>query len=76
VDCRREGGEHQDGMTLYMRGPPACVEPTSASAAKFHDIFRRDTPAEAEFRLNLRTWLEANLPVALRGRTARPRHRS
>src|SRR5580704_16400185 len=35
-------------------------------------IFRRDTPAEAEFRMNVRTWLEANLPVALRGRTARP----
>jgi hypothetical protein len=35
-------------------------------------IFRRDTPAEAEFRTNVRTWLEANLPVALRGRTVRP----
>jgi len=35
-------------------------------------IFRRDTPAEAEFRMTVRTWLEANLPVALRGRTARP----
>src|SRR5271156_6491832 len=35
-------------------------------------IFRRDTPAEAEFRMNVRTWLEANLPVALRGRTVRP----
>jgi alkylation response protein AidB-like acyl-CoA dehydrogenase len=35
-------------------------------------IFRRDTPAEAEFRMNFRTWLEANLPVALRGRTVRP----
>jgi hypothetical protein len=35
-------------------------------------IFRRDTPAEAEFRANVRTWLETNLPVALRGRTVRP----
>jgi alkylation response protein AidB-like acyl-CoA dehydrogenase len=35
-------------------------------------IFRRDTPAEAEFRVNVRTWLETNLPVALRGRTVRP----
>jgi alkylation response protein AidB-like acyl-CoA dehydrogenase len=35
-------------------------------------MFRRDTPAEAQFRLEVRTWLEANLPLALRGRTARP----
>jgi alkylation response protein AidB-like acyl-CoA dehydrogenase len=35
-------------------------------------MFRRDAPAEAEFRLEVRTWLEANLPVALRGRTTRP----
>jgi alkylation response protein AidB-like acyl-CoA dehydrogenase len=35
-------------------------------------MFRRDTPAEAEFRTEVSTWLEANLPVALRGRTARP----
>jgi alkylation response protein AidB-like acyl-CoA dehydrogenase len=35
-------------------------------------MFRRDTPAEAEFRMEVRTWLAANLPVALRGRTARP----
>jgi alkylation response protein AidB-like acyl-CoA dehydrogenase len=35
-------------------------------------MFRRDTPAEAEFRTEVRTWLEANLPVALRGRTTRP----
>src|SRR5690242_18025038 len=35
-------------------------------------MFRRDTPAEADFRTDVRTWLEANLPVALRGRTARP----
>src|SRR5271169_328534 len=35
-------------------------------------IFRRDTPAEVEFRMNVRTWLESNLPAALRWRTARP----
>ena len=35
-------------------------------------MFRRDTAAEAEFRMAARTWLEANLPVALRGRTTRP----
>src|ERR1700722_19935206 len=35
-------------------------------------IFRRDTPAEAQFRTEVRTWLEVNLPVALRGRTTRP----
>ena len=38
----------------------------------FIAMFRRDTPAEAEFRMEVRTWLEANLPAALRGRTARP----
>src|SRR2546422_3724050 len=35
-------------------------------------MFHRDAPAEAEFRMEVRTWLEANLPVALRGRTTRP----
>jgi len=35
-------------------------------------MFRHDTLAEAEFRMEVRTWLEANLPLALRGRTARP----
>jgi alkylation response protein AidB-like acyl-CoA dehydrogenase len=35
-------------------------------------MFRRDTPAETEFRMEVRTWLAANLPVALRGRTVRP----
>ena len=35
-------------------------------------MFRRDTPVEAEFRIEVRTWLEGNLPVALRGRTTRP----
>ena len=38
----------------------------------FIAMFRRDAPAEAEFRMEVRTWLEANLPVALRGRTTRP----
>jgi alkylation response protein AidB-like acyl-CoA dehydrogenase len=35
-------------------------------------MFRHDSPAETEFRTEVRTWLEANLPVALRGRTVRP----
>jgi alkylation response protein AidB-like acyl-CoA dehydrogenase len=35
-------------------------------------MFRCDTPAEAEFRTEVRAWLEANLPFALRGRTVRP----
>jgi hypothetical protein len=35
-------------------------------------MFRRDTPAEAEFRNEVRSWLEANLPVSLRNRTTRP----
>jgi alkylation response protein AidB-like acyl-CoA dehydrogenase len=35
-------------------------------------MFRRDTPAESHFRIEVRTWLEANLSLALRGRTARP----
>ena len=30
-------------------------------------MFRHDTPAETEFRMDVRTWLEANLPAALRG---------
>jgi alkylation response protein AidB-like acyl-CoA dehydrogenase len=35
-------------------------------------MFRRDAPAEAQFRMQVREWLEANLPHALRGRTTRP----
>ena len=35
-------------------------------------MFRHDTPAEAEFRMEVRAWLKANLPVTLRGRTVRP----
>src|ERR1044071_631094 len=35
-------------------------------------MFRHDSPTEAEFRNEVRTWLEANLPVALRGRAVRP----
>lgn len=35
-------------------------------------MFRRDSPAEVAFRAEVRTWLEANLPTALRGRTNRP----
>jgi alkylation response protein AidB-like acyl-CoA dehydrogenase len=35
-------------------------------------MFRRDTLEEAAFRAEVRMWLDANLPVALRWRTARP----
>jgi alkylation response protein AidB-like acyl-CoA dehydrogenase len=35
-------------------------------------MFRHDTPAEAEFRNEVRGWLEANLPASLRNRTTRP----
>ena len=35
-------------------------------------MFRHDSPDDAAFRTRVRTWLEANLPAALRGRTNRP----
>jgi alkylation response protein AidB-like acyl-CoA dehydrogenase len=35
-------------------------------------MFRSDSSAEAEFRTEVRTWLEANLPIGLRDRTTRP----
>jgi hypothetical protein len=35
-------------------------------------MFRHDSPDEAAFRTEVRTWLEANLPAELRGRTNRP----
>jgi alkylation response protein AidB-like acyl-CoA dehydrogenase len=35
-------------------------------------MFRHDSPNEAAFRTEVRAWLEANLPAALRGRTNRP----
>ena len=35
-------------------------------------MFRDDSAGEAAFRAELRDWLEANLPAALRGRTDRP----
>ena len=35
-------------------------------------MFREDSADEAEFRAEVRDWLEANLPTALRGRTDRP----
>jgi alkylation response protein AidB-like acyl-CoA dehydrogenase len=35
-------------------------------------MFRRDTPAEAAFRAEVRIWLDANLPEILRGRPTRP----
>jgi hypothetical protein len=35
-------------------------------------MFRHDSPEEAAFRSDVRTWLEANLPAPLRDRTNRP----
>jgi alkylation response protein AidB-like acyl-CoA dehydrogenase len=35
-------------------------------------MFRKDTPPEAEFRRELRCWLQDNMPTALRGRVVRP----
>ena len=35
-------------------------------------MFRHDSPDEASFRAEVRSWLDANLPPALRGRTNRP----
>jgi hypothetical protein len=35
-------------------------------------MFRRDSPNEASFHTEVRTWLNTNLPPALRGRTNRP----
>ena len=35
-------------------------------------MFRHDTPAEAAFRNEVRSWLESNLARSLRGRTVRP----
>src|SRR6201993_2511818 len=35
-------------------------------------MFRHDSPEEATFRTEVRTWFEANLPPSLRGRTNRP----
>jgi hypothetical protein len=35
-------------------------------------MFRRDPPDDSSFRTEVRTWLDANLPPALRGRTNRP----
>jgi alkylation response protein AidB-like acyl-CoA dehydrogenase len=35
-------------------------------------MFHHDSPAEAEFRAAVRTWLKANLSATLRGRATRP----
>ena len=59
-------------MTLHTGCPGPRRTFVRISTENSMTIFRRDTPAEAEFRTKVRTWLEANLPVALRGRTARP----
>src|SRR3954466_1993016 len=49
-----------------------CRVAASLLLGDFSTLFRRDPPAEAHVLMDVRTWLEANLPVALRGRTARP----
>ena len=73
VDRSGQGGKYQDGMTLYKCGLRGRVEPSLHQHRNAMTIFRRDTPAEAEFRMAVRTWRrKTNLPVALRGRTARP----
>jgi alkylation response protein AidB-like acyl-CoA dehydrogenase len=50
---------------------PEAAGPLASSELKTA-MFRRDSPAEAAFRTEVRTWLEANLPATLRGRTNRP----
>jgi len=64
VDGRREGRPHQGRIThrTSVRNPYRNDFACSG----------RDTPAEAEFRTQVRTWLEANLSRALRDRTTRP----
>src|SRR5205807_8181363 len=69
VDRRRKCRQHQGGMKCGV--PRAILSPASASE-NFIAMFRRDSPAEAQFRMDVRTWLEANLPAALRNRTTRP----
>jgi alkylation response protein AidB-like acyl-CoA dehydrogenase len=44
----------------------------TSQVSKAKNMFRHDTPTEAEFRNEVRSWLEANLPVSLRNRTTRP----
>ena len=53
-------------------GVPRAIVSLASAAKNFIAMFRRDTPAEAAFRMEVRTWLEANLPVALRDRITRP----
>ena len=53
-------------------GVPRPILSPASAAKNFIAMFRRDTPAETAFRMEVRTWLEANLPVALRGRITRP----
>ena len=73
MDRSREGGEYQDGMTLHMEWTPALRQNYVRISTEISmTIFRRDTPAEAEFRTNVRTWLEFHPPVRAAGRTARP----
>jgi hypothetical protein len=61
----------------HGRGPdraarPNCRIPHDHPQRDVVAMFRRDTPAEAAFRMQVRAWLEANLPMALRDRTTRP----
>ena len=65
--CRIAAGLHHLLVQICF---VATLSP--ASVSRFHRMFRRDTSAEAEFRMEVRTWLEANLPLELRGRTTRP----
>ena len=53
-------------------GVPRTILSPASPSENFIAMFRRDTPAEAQFRMDVRTWLEANLPAALRNRTTRP----
>ena len=47
--------------------PLSGVESSVRIRMRFIAMFRRDTPAEAEFRTEVRTWLEANLPRCAAG---------
>jgi alkylation response protein AidB-like acyl-CoA dehydrogenase len=57
------------GGSFLMPGRPCAAQDQHR---KLTAMFRRDTPAEAKFRMEVQTWLETNLPTALRRRTLRP----
>ena len=54
MDRHREGGKYQDGMKLNDAAPEAAG-PVASSALKLAAMFRRDSPAEAAFRAEVRT---------------------